>query len=208
MLLVQSKTKDDKMSQTFVVGLAGILAGIAIDIAVAQPQPQAPNTSVEEIYIARSLRESRTTSSEYCAQPKTGIREPTLEDEYAFQSIALNTSNGQVSNANVSKVGSIHACFGRTSNPLLIDFFGEIVLGGMTFKGFGECLNAKLNFPEQGVVMTRCFLDIYDLPNGYVGGQLTTNTINSPRQLIGLETDPPGYTQSSIATIRLWKKRD
>ncbi len=24
---------------------------------------------------------------------------------------------------------------------------------------------------------------------------------------VGLETDPPGYTQASIATIRVWKKR-
>jgi hypothetical protein len=23
-----------------------------------------------------------------------------------------------------------------------------------------------------------------------------------------METDPPGYTQASIATIRLWRKRD
>jgi hypothetical protein len=40
----------------------------------------------------------------------------------------------------------------------------------------------------------------------YVGGQLTFNTIRSLRN-VGLETDPPGNTQPSMTTIRLWKKR-
>jgi hypothetical protein len=40
----------------------------------------------------------------------------------------------------------------------------------------------------------------------YVGGVLTTNTITS-KAGFGGETDPPGYTQASIATIRLWKAR-
>ena len=35
-------------------------------------------------------------------------------------------------------------------------------------------------------------------------GSLATNKINS-KALIGAETDPPGYVQPSIATIRLWR---
>jgi hypothetical protein len=51
-----------------------------------------------------------------------------------------------------------------------------------------------------------CQLDLTGLPPEYVGGQLTTNTLQS-RTTLGSDTDPPGYTQPSIATIRLWKKR-
>ena len=40
----------------------------------------------------------------------------------------------------------------------------------------------------------------------YIGGVLTTNTLNS-KKLVGQESDPPGYVQPSIATVRLWKKR-
>ena len=69
-----------------------------------------------------------------------------------------------------------------------------------------ECLTVKQNFPEPGISVQRCFLDMDGLPPGYVGGQLTTNTIGSRRQ-IGEPTEPPGYTQPSIATIRLWKHR-
>lgn len=46
-----------------------------------------------------------------------------------------------------------------------------------------------------------CFA-IYRAP--YVGGLLTTNTLTS-RAAFGGDSDPPGYTQASIATIRLWK---
>jgi hypothetical protein len=37
----------------------------------------------------------------------------------------------------------------------------------------------------------------------YVGGVLTTNAVTS-QAAFGSEIDPPGYTQASIATIRLW----
>lgn len=51
-----------------------------------------------------------------------------------------------------------------------------------------------------------CVLNLMDSAGFYVGGQLTTNTITS-RNSLGTVTDPPGYTQASIATIRLWKQR-
>jgi len=107
----------------------------------------------------------------------------------------------------VKTIGSIHLCTGPiANNPTTLDFYGEIVLGSAAFKGLGEC-HLKPDFPEKGLTISRCFLDLSGLPVEYVGGRLTTNTLNSPTKLIG-ETEPPGYTQSSIATIRLWKKRD
>jgi hypothetical protein len=45
-----------------------------------------------------------------------------------------------------------------------------------------------------------------NLPGDYIGGQLTTNSMTS-RKPLGTDTDPIGFTQSSIATIRLWRKR-
>ena len=52
----------------------------------------------------------------------------------------------------------------------------------------------------------RCQLVLDGLPAPNVGGLLTTNTITS-KAGFGDETNPPGYTQASIATIRLWKSR-
>jgi len=76
----------------------------------------------------------------------------------------------------------------------------------VTFTGRGECRLAKRDYPEPGIVVVRCFLELSDLPSGYVGGQLTTNTITS-RIRLGDKSDPPGYTQPSIATVRLWRRR-
>jgi hypothetical protein len=111
-----------------------------------------------------------------------------------------------VLDANVSTIGSIHACFGRTPNPAVLQFYGDLLLGDTAMKGFGECERGKSNPPEQGMSVARCFLDLSNLPPDYIGGQLTTNTMNS-RKLLGTESDPIGFTQVSIATIRLWRKR-
>jgi hypothetical protein len=72
--------------------------------------------------------------------------------------------------------------------------------------GHGQCLTTKTAFPETGITVLTCHLDLTGLPSAYVGGQLTTNTVGS-RATIGPDSDPPGYTQPSIATVRLWKKR-
>ena len=65
---------------------------------------------------------------------------------------------------------------------------------------------SKIDFPEAGLFPVRCQLILSGLPAPYVGGLLTTNTMTS-RAAFGGDTDPPGYTQASIATIRLWKSK-
>jgi hypothetical protein len=76
----------------------------------------------------------------------------------------------------------------------------------VAFKGLGDCRLVKSNLPEQGISTFRRWLDLSDLPAEYVSGLMTTNSLSSPK-LIGIETVPEGYTQASIATVRLWKKR-
>jgi len=162
--------------------------------------------SVEDIYVARSLRLSRVPPTAYCALERTGFENAGIEDHYNFQSVITRVSDGVITNANVSTIGALHACFGPTADPLTSNFFAEGALASVSFTGRGECRMAKKDFPEPGLSIFRCFLEIQDLPEGYVGGQLTTNTVVS-RQSIGDASDPPGYIQPSIATVRLWKKR-
>ena len=76
----------------------------------------------------------------------------------------------------------------------------------MPLVGRGQCRTTKRDYPEAGITVMTCQLDLKGLPSEYVGGQLTTNTLGS-RTLLGADTDPPGYTQPSIATVRLWRKR-
>ena len=162
--------------------------------------------SVEDIYIARSLRVSRVPPTAYCALERTGFENAGIEDHYNFQSVSARVSDGLITNGNVSTIGTLHACFGPTSDPLTSNFYAEGALGSVSFTGKGECRMAKKDFPEPGLNVYRCFLEIRNLPGDYVAGQLTTNTVTS-RQSIGEVSDPPGYIQPSIATVRLWKKR-
>lgn len=168
--------------------------------------PMSAQNPVEEIYLARSIRESQVTPTEFCAAARTGFVDHSAEDRYSFQSVATRASDGLITDGHVNTIGHLRACFGPTSDPMTVNFFAEGALGGVTFTGKGECLTVKRNHPENGMTVARCFLELSGLPDGYVGGQLTTNTMRS-RTLIGPVTDPPGYTQMSIATIRLWRRR-
>ena len=87
-----------------------------------------------------------------------------------------------------------------------IAFCADGSLGEVTFVGRGECRTARSDYPEQGHLVQRCFLLLENLSHGYLGGHLTANTVNS-RQALGGTTDPAGYVQSSIATVRLWRGR-
>jgi len=167
--------------------------------------PQGEETRVEEIYIGRSVRESQITPTEFCAQARTGFV-ARLESRFTFRSTATRAADGLMVDTNVGTIGSLHACFGETSDPAISNFYAEGLLGRTAFNGIGECHLMKSDFPERGLFPFRCFLDLSGFPDQYVGGQLTTNTVNSLKSL-GTETDPQGYTQSSIATVRLWKKR-
>ena len=162
--------------------------------------------AVEDIYVVRSLRLSRIEATSFCATSRTGLAGMNTEDQYNFQSVRTKISDGTVSDANVETVGMLHACFGATPDPARFSFYAEGALGGTPFIGQGDCLMARQDFPEQGIRLFRCFLDLSGLPEAYVGGHLTTNTVTSKRST-GDVSDPPGYVQPSIATIRLWKKR-
>jgi hypothetical protein len=162
--------------------------------------------AVEEIYIARSIRDSRIPPTEACTQAKTGFGNFRAEDQYRFQSTAIRTSDGRLTDANVKTIATGHACFGKNANPAIINFYLELLLGPTTLRGIGECHKLKADFPEPGMSVFNCVLDLSDPSRQYIGGVLTTNTVNT-RKTVGLETDPPGYTQPSIATSRLWKKR-
>jgi hypothetical protein len=170
-------------------------------------QSLAPDAAVEDIVILRSLRLSRVTPTDFCGPSRTGFSEAAAEDRYDFKAVATDAASGKVTNANGARVGTLHACFSPTSDPLISSFYAEGEVGGVSLVGRGQCRTTQRDFPEAGITLFTCQLDLTGLPSAYVGGQLTTNTLVS-RTMLGAETDPPGYTQPSIATVRLWEKRE
>lgn len=116
----------------------------------------------------------------------------------------MQPSDGKVVQTKGTRAAELRACFGPTSEEALQNFYAEIKLGSISFRGHGDCLAVKVDFPEAGLFPVRCQLILDGLPGPYAGGLLTTNTMTS-KAAMGGDTDPPGYTQASIATIRLWK---
>ncbi len=174
------------------------LAGIISFAGLASAQGNQP----EEIYVVRSVRHARGTPTGFCGPGKTGFS-ATAEDQFTFRSIAVGP-DGRLTNADVQTVGDLRACYGSAAP---VPFYAEGHLSGVSFKGLGDCQTVKQNFPEAGITTFRCWLGLSGLPALYAGGLLTTNTVFSASRPTGTETVPKGYTQASIATVRLWKQR-
>jgi len=164
-----------------------------------------PAAAEEEIYVLRSIREPQEPTANWCAASRTGF-EPFAKDAerfFSFWSVRVQAEDGKVVDTKSARVAELRGCFGPTAERPRQNFYAEIKLGERSFKGHGECLAMKVDFPEPGLFPVRCQLVLSDLPAPYVGGMLTTNTLTS-KAPFGGETDPAGYTQASIATIRLW----
>lgn len=189
------------MRNTAASSVIAIFMGLRTLAAVAD-SPAAG--SKEDIYVVRSFLTARNAPTAFCSRVGPGFGKLQSENHYLFKSIAVQTMDGRVANTNVRTVGRFHACIGETSDPKVVHVFAQGTLGSVSFMGRGECMTDRHDFPEPGIDSSRCNLNLRDLPDGFVGGKLTTNSIGS-RQLIGENSDPPGYTQPSIATFRLWR---
>jgi hypothetical protein len=190
--------------------LVALTVGSVFCVGVAEGQVSSspttrPSDALESIYVVRSWRESRVPPTDFCSEARTAFAGSTVEDRYTFRSVETG-ADGAVRDANVRVVGRLHACFAMPAGSGPIAFYADGSLGDVTFTGRGECTTARTDFPEPGLLMQRCFLLLEGLSHGFIAGHLTANSINS-RQPLGGTTDPAGYTQSSIATVRLWRRR-
>jgi hypothetical protein len=160
---------------------------------------------VEDIYVLRSLREKRSAPNAFCATSKTGFTAK-VQDRYSFKAVLTRPPDGKVVDARVHDAGILRACFDGAPGVPDANFYAEGVVAGVPATGKGKCTAIAADFPEPGVTSLRCFLVLSNLPPPYIAGVLTTNSVAS-REAVGDQSNPPGYTQPSIATIRLWRKR-
>ena len=92
----------------------------------AQGQPSGDASSVEDIYIARSWRESRVEPTSYCDAARTGFAGSIMEDRYTFHSVATRTSDGLITDADAGTIGELHACFGALpDDPASFNFYAR-----------------------------------------------------------------------------------
>ncbi|WP_425069624.1 hypothetical protein [Reyranella sp.] len=159
----------------------------------------------EDIYLLRSIREPQDAGAAWCSSDRTGFDAFLTDAErfFSFWSVQSRAEDGRVTDAQAGRVAELRGCFGPTPERARQNFYAEIRLGPLLVEGHGECLALALDFPEQGLFPVRCQL-VLGKAGPYVGGLLTTNTLTSKAPFGGV-TEPPGYTQASIATIRLWR---
>lgn len=201
------KSQSSVRAAALVVLVATSTAASFTWVSLAHADEAAPSASdVEEIYVLRSVRETRAEPGPRCAPGASGLATPGWEDHYTFRSINVRSEDGRVIDTDVKPAGTIDACFGRTADPALFDFYGEFAVNGIAGKAHGKCHTLKNGFPEAGINLFGCMFALSEMPPPYTGGQLTTNSVSS-KQLFGTQSDPPGYVSVSIATIRLWKPR-
>ena len=183
-------------------------------LSIASPESEAQGSvvtsnspsTIEQVYVAHAVRQSRTRPTSFCDENRIGFGRALFEDRFILRSIETRPSDGRIVRTDVQTIGDMHVCFGLTVDSATLNFRAEGTLAEVPFIGNGQCFSVRANFPEKGVTVMRCFLDLRGLPGAYVGGHLTSNTILS-RVAVGEASDPPGYIQPSIVTIRLWRRR-
>jgi hypothetical protein len=191
------------------VAASSVAAAVVLTVfPVFDAGASAQDAALEDIYILRSIREQRTPEAGWCLSSRTGFKPFANDAEriYSFWSVRSRAEDGRLVDTKQARVAELRGCFGPTSEPARQNFYAEIQLGSVSFRGDGECLALAIDVPEAGLFPVRCQLVLSGLPAPFVGGLLTTNTITS-KAPYGGETEPSGYTQASIATIRLWKAR-
>ncbi|MGJ4963776.1 hypothetical protein ACQR10_02775 [Bradyrhizobium sp. HKCCYLRH2060] len=167
--------------------------------------PAQSGDNVEEIYIARSVRQGRVVPSDFCAPTKTGFA-PALEDQLSIRSVGVRPADGRMTETGDKSIGEMRVCIGQAMDPTLLGTYTEGQLNGIAFTGIGDCRLVRGNLPEDGLLTHRCFLALSGLPEPYVGGFLVSSSLYS-KTPFGTESSPPGYAQAGILIIRLWKKR-
>ena len=181
-----------------------VLAGVLLFSGAAYPQTSTV-PAVEEIRVVRSIRLSRVEPTEFCSQTRTTFSGARHEDRYAFAAVATRSSDGLVTDAESNRLGTGHGCLGPSADPGVWNLYLEIELDRLRFIGVGRCTAFKADVPETGISTLACFANLSGLAEPHVGGLLTTNTLTSRKG--GPESDPAGYLQASIATVRLWQGR-
>jgi hypothetical protein len=105
---------------------------------------------VEEIYIARSLREARVAPTDFCGEAKTGFKS-SIEDRYSFRAIVIEGLDGRMTNANVKEIGSGHGFLGQIGDTGNYNFYLELRLGKTVLQGSVTAGQRRPTIPNPGL---------------------------------------------------------
>ena len=90
-----------------------MIASVAFAFVVpnaTQAQPQGASSAspaLDEIYVARSVRLSRVPATSFCDKSNTEVSRANNEDQYIFRAVATNPTDGRVTDADSTTVGTL-----------------------------------------------------------------------------------------------------
>ena len=163
------------------------------------------SAGLEEIFIFRTTRTARTRgATPFCVDVRF---DSASEDHYTLWSMKLNTKTSRVAATHEHPVGEFRACFAALTAGKSFSMYASGTVGGLSWKGNGECLPMSAEPPVSTLRTFNCNLEISDLPDEYAGGLLTSSTA---APVLGASAAPDahvrGYLSTSVVTLRLWKK--
>jgi hypothetical protein len=162
-------------------------------------------TSVEDVYVFRTILTRRLTGPDavaYCASRVAFT--PSANSYLDLVSVGTRAGDGLITQNRLKVIGRLVTCTGTTSNPNVSNFYGEGEIGGVRFRGDGDCTRYE-GAPAVGATSLRCYNRAAVLNAGYSGGLLISNTI-APPDFPATGVVPAGYLATSVAVARFWKK--
>ena len=168
---------------------------------------------VEDVVVFRSVRVSRVlppAQNGVCAAAGLLGKTGAADQHFELWSVKTRNNTAMVVDNQKLLVGTMEACTAASATAGVLDFYGTGHLDAsgndpaIDYAGSGTCRSQGANSPVTGITRFVCMLNLTSASAPYVGGQLASNTISS-LNINGDETNPPGYVQSSIAVVRLWK---
>ena len=189
------------MKHTVTLSFAMALAGCA-----ATPDFNSEMTGgVEEVYVLRTVRSAHTSG----ATPECSAAPFTVANDSVYQlwSMAVQKSDGRITDSHASSPGSFRACIGSLTDRV-IPMYAIFNVGGLNYTGVGECLLTKTPPPVKTLLPLNCVLDLTGLPAPYTGGILVSSTLTPVGRDLPIDAHVPGYLSTSVVTTRLWKRKE
>jgi len=159
-------------------------------------------TPIEEVRIFRSISTRNMLGSAAAAQCTKAPFASLSYDELDLVTVTTRSWDGMVTDPEVEKIGTLIGCLGAPNTAGHLPFYSEGHFNdhgqekGLSFVGNGECDRVAGPVPPQ-VTVFRCWVMASNLPSGYAGGFITSNTLG---------TALPGYLRTSIGVARFWKQ--
>ena len=127
-----------------------VAACTTLAACAARPDASPPDAALEDIYVLRSIREQQAPTADWCASSRTGFEPfPTdAERFFSFWSVRSRPRTGGSSTRSRHASPNCAAASARPSDRARQNFYAEIQLGAISFRGQRRVPRPRDRFPR------------------------------------------------------------